>query len=159
MIFRTAELKDIQQMQIVRHLVKENTLSDPALVTDSDVAYYLTIKGKGWVCEDQRQVVGFSIVDVKDNCVWALFVNPEFAQKGIGKQLHRLMLDWYFTETATAIVLGTAPNTRAERFYSLQGWRHIGNYPNGEIKLEMTKESWLRQRDFLTLWPSSDKNY
>lgn len=146
MIFRTAKLSDIKQMQVVRHLVKENTLSDPNLVPDKDVAFYISEKGKGWVCEVGGQVVGFSIVDLKERSVWALFVDPEFAEKGIGKELHRLMIDWYFEQTTEKVVLGTSPNTRAERFYNFQGWKPAGSYTNGEIKFEMHYEDWLRVR-------------
>ena len=84
MIFREATVQDIAQIQIVRHLVKENTLSDPALVPDNDVAFYLTEKGKGWVAEDSGKIIGFSIVDLLGNSVWALFVDPEFAENGVG---------------------------------------------------------------------------
>ncbi|ATP59109.1 GNAT family N-acetyltransferase [Pedobacter ginsengisoli] len=146
MIFRTARLSDIKQMQVVRHLVKENTLSDPNLVPDKDVAFYISEKGKGWVCEVDGQVVGFSIIDLKERSVWALFVDPEFEEKGIGKELHRLMIDWYFEQTTEKVVLGTSPNTRAERFYNLQGWTPVGSYANGEIKFEMHYEDWLRVR-------------
>ncbi|ETZ19239.1 GNAT family N-acetyltransferase [Pedobacter sp. V48] len=142
MNFREAELADIAQMQVVRHLVKENTLSDPNLVPDKDVAYYITVKGKGWVAESEGKVVGFAIVDLEDKSVWALFVDPVHAEKGIGKELHRLMMDWYFSQTNDAIVLGTAPNTRAEKFYTLQGWKEIGSYSNGETKFEMKFEVW-----------------
>lgn len=136
-VFRTATLKDIQQMQVVRHLVKENTLSNPDLVPDSDVAYYITEKGRGWVCEVEGKIVGFSIVDLKENSVWALFVDPDFAERGFGKELHRLMVDWYFEQTDVTLVLGTAPNTRAEKFYELQGWNKVGSYANGETKFEL----------------------
>ncbi len=142
MFFRTAELSDIGQLQIVRHLVKENTLSDPALVTDRDVACYISEKGKGWICEVDGQVVGFAIIDLLGKSVWALFVNPEFAEKGIGKELHRLMIDWYFQQTKEKVVLGTAANTRAEQFYKLQGWIPVGTYPNGEIKFELSYDKW-----------------
>lgn len=148
MIFRTAELSDIKQMQIVRHLVKENTLSNPDLVPDKDVAYYITEKGKGWICEVDGQVVGFSIVDLEEKSVWALFVDPDFAEKGIGKELHRLMLNWYFRQTTDTVVLGTAPNTRAERFYSLQGWRSVGSYTNGETKFELSYTDWTNKGNF-----------
>ncbi|MBG6234315.1 GNAT superfamily N-acetyltransferase [Pedobacter sp. CAN_A7] len=141
-IFRAAEFSDIKQMQVVRHLVKENMLSSPDLVTDEDVAFYLNEKGKGWVCEVNGNVVGFSIIDLRDKSVWALFVNPEFAEKGIGKELHRQMINWYFEQTKNNVVLGTSKNTRAERFYQLQGWTSVGSYPNGEIKLEMSYHSW-----------------
>lgn len=129
-------------MQVVRHLVKENTLSNPDLVPDKDVAYYLSEKGKGWVCEVEGRVVGFSIIDLLERSVWALFVDPDFAEKGIGKELHKLMLDWYFQQTKDKVVLGTAPNTRAERFYTLQGWTQIGSYSNGELKFEMSYTDW-----------------
>ena len=43
--FREASINDISQMQVVRHLVKENTLSDPALVTDKDCKEFITLRG------------------------------------------------------------------------------------------------------------------
>lgn len=142
MRFREAQLDDIAQIQVVRHLVKENTLSDPGLVHDEDVAYYIAQKGKGWVCEVDGKIVGFSIVDLKENSIWALFVDPEYEGRGIGKQLHKLMMDWYFSQTKTKVSLGTAPRTRAEEFYKRQGWTSVGNYSNGEVKFEMNFEDW-----------------
>lgn len=143
MIFRIAAHSDIRQMQIVRHLVKENTLSNPDLVPDEDVASYISMRGKGWVCEVNGQVIGFSIIDLLEKSVWALFVDPDFAEKGVGKELHRLMLDWYFQQTKDKVVLGTAPHTRAARFYTLQGWTQVGNYPNGELKFELSYSDWM----------------
>jgi hypothetical protein len=43
MIFREAEINDIPQIQVVRHAVKENVLSNPALVTDDDCREFLII--------------------------------------------------------------------------------------------------------------------
>lgn len=145
MNFREATTADIQQIQVVRHLVKENTLSNPALVPDNDVEHYITEKGKGWVCEMDGQIVGFSIADLEGNSIWALFVDPEFDNRGIGKELHRLMMDWYFSKTQDKVVLGTAPKTRAEGFYKRQGWTAVGNYANGEVKFEMEFSDWKKQ--------------
>lgn len=146
MIYRNAVLEDIGQIQVVRHLVKENTLSNPDLVPDKDVAFYITEKGKGWVCEINAKIVGFAIVDVKEHSIWALFVDPDFAGHGIGKELHRLMIDWYFEQTQELLVLGTAPYTRAELFYEMQGWKSVGNYSNGEVKFELTYERWQEKK-------------
>jgi hypothetical protein len=66
MAFREATLQDIPQMQIVRHAVKENVLSDPGLVTDEDCANFLINRGKGWVCESDRKIIGFAIADLVD---------------------------------------------------------------------------------------------
>ena len=70
MIFREAQLGDIKQIQFVRNAVQENKLSNPALVTDEDVAEYIANRGKGWVCVVRSEVVGFSIVDLIDNNIW-----------------------------------------------------------------------------------------
>jgi len=142
MIFREAQISDIKQIQVVRHLVKENTLSDPALVTDKDCEEFITQRGKGWICEINGTVIGFSIVDLKENNVWALFLDPAHEAKGIGKELHRLMIDWYFTQTTKTIWLGTAPDTRAEEFYKRQGWKRTGEVNKGEVKFEMSTEDW-----------------
>ena len=86
MIFREVNIADIPQIQIVRNAVAENKLSDPALISDADYNNYLLERGKGWVCETDKKVVGFAIADLQENNIWALFVTPDFAEKGIGKK-------------------------------------------------------------------------
>ncbi len=142
MLFREAGVTDIPQIQVVRNSVKENTLSNPTLVTDKDCENYLLHRGKGWVCEIDDRIVGFAIVDLLDHNVWALFVQPGFDKKGIGKKLHDDMLDWYFSQTDSTIWLSTAPNTRAEKFYRKAGWKEVGMYGKGEVKFEMSKADW-----------------
>ncbi len=104
-------------MQVVRNAVKENTLSNPALVADADYEEYLLNRGKGSVCVAENTVVGFSIVDAIDKNIWALFVHPNYEGKGIGKILHNTMVDWYFKQTKENVWLSTAQGTRAENFY------------------------------------------
>jgi len=143
MKIREAELKDIAQIQVVRNLVKENRLSDPGLIPDSDVVDYMTRRGKGWVCEINDEVVGFAIADLVDNNIWALFIHPEFERIGIGKKLHDEMMNWYFSKTEKTVWLGTSPGTRAELFYRKAGWKEVGLHGKGEIKFEMTKNEWM----------------
>jgi len=142
MIFREATTTDIPQIQLVRNSVKENVLSDPALVTDKDCEDYLLGRGKGWVCEIEGEVVGFAIADLIDHNVWALFVKPGFDKKGIGKKLHDDMLDWYFAQTDWTIWRGTAPGTRAEGQDRKTFWSEDGIHGKGEIKFEMTASNW-----------------
>jgi GNAT superfamily N-acetyltransferase len=143
MIIREAKVEDIAQIQIVRHSVKENILSNPDLVTDEDCVNYITNRGKGWVCEINKEIIGFAIVDLIDHNIWALFLNPNFEKQGIGKKLHDIMLDWYFSKTKIKVWLGTDFNTRAEKFYRSAGWQAVGENGKNEIKFEMTYESWL----------------
>jgi len=142
MKIREAELKDIPQIQIVRNSVKENTISDPSLVTDQDCKNFLFNRGKGWVCEDSDRIVGFGIVDMKEKSIWALFVHPEFENRGIGRKLHDTMLNWYFAKTNEKIWLSTSPDTRAEIFYRKSGWTENGVHGKNEIKFEMTYNHW-----------------
>jgi len=146
MQFREATPKDIPQIQIVRHSVKENTLSNPNLVTDQDCLEFLTQRGKGWVCECEGQIVGFAIADLKENNIWALFIDPKFEKKCIGSKLQHIMLDWYFSQGKTYVWLGTSPNTRAETFYRKTGWIENGKNGPNEIKFEMYREQYLKNQ-------------
>jgi len=142
MTIREAFITDIPQIQIVRNSVKENMLSDPALVPDSDVEDYMFRRGKGWVAEDNGVIVGFAIADLQDHNIWALFLHPDHEGKGIGKQLHKTMMDWCFSQTNETIWLSTGFNTRADKFYRMQGWRKVGLYGTKETKFEMSFEDW-----------------
>ena len=143
MIYREAVNEDIPGIQLVRNAVQENRLSDPSLVPDEDVKDYINNRGKGWVCEIDGRIVGFSIVSVVDKNVWALFIQPGFDKQGIGKKLHELMMNWYFSQTSETIWLGTAPGTRAEQFYHKAGWKAAGMHGK-EVKFEMTAGEWAK---------------
>jgi GNAT superfamily N-acetyltransferase len=147
MIFREATILDITQIQLVRNSVKENRLSNAALISDKDCENYLTVRGKGWVCDINNTVVGFSIVDLHAHNVWALFIHPDYERLGLGKKLQSLMLDWYFNQTKEKIWLSTAPDSIAEKFYRKAGWKEVGVYGKGEIKFEITAAEWNAKRE------------
>jgi GNAT superfamily N-acetyltransferase len=146
MHIREAKMEDIPQIQVVRNSVKENMLSNPNLVTDADCETYMFSQGKGWICEVERQIVGFAIADLKEHNIWALFLHPEFEKKGIGRILHDTMLDWYFSQTTETVWLGTGFHTRAEQFYRKAGWTEVGLHGKDEIKFEMTFADWFKIR-------------
>lgn len=142
MTLREATLEDIPQMQVIRNSVIENTLSDPGLITDADYVEFLTQRGKGWIVAADGEIGGFSIVDLQGHNVWALFIKPGHESKGYGRQLHDVMLNWYFAQTSNVIWLSTDKNTRAELFYRKAGWQEAGQVGQGETRFEMTKERW-----------------
>ena len=142
MNFREATIQDIPQMHTIRIAVKENILPDPSMIKEEDYANFLTVRGKGWVCEIENEIVGFAIIDLKEKNIWALFVHPVHERKGVGKRLQQIMLDWYFENNDETVWLGTSPGTRAESFYRRSGWRDVGRRANGEIKFEMAKKEW-----------------
>ena len=149
MIFREAKLSDINEITSVRFSVRENVLNTPGLVTADDYKKYLTVDGKGWVCETAEAIAGFAVIGLVQHHIWALFVRPEQEHKGIGKKLHNIMLDWYFSQTKEKVWLATAPDTRAEMFYTKSGWSAVGMVNKGEVKFEMTFDDWntIRLKD------------
>ncbi|WP_305011447.1 GNAT family N-acetyltransferase [Hymenobacter mellowenesis] len=123
----------------IRLAVRENVLNNPALVTYADYVEYLTRRGRGWVGEEAGRIVGFAIADLTGHSIWALFVHPDFDQRGIGRALHDAMLSWYFGQTSEPLWLSTAPGTRAEGFYRRAGWCETGRTASGEVRFELTK--------------------
>lgn len=142
MIYREATTADIPEIMRVRFSVKENVLSNPSLVTDADCEDYINRRGKGWVCEIENRIVAFAIADLHDHNIWALFVEPGYDGRGIGKRLHDDMLDWYFSQANHRVWLSTSPGTRAEQFYRKAGWTQTGITKSGEIKFEMSADEW-----------------
>jgi GNAT superfamily N-acetyltransferase len=131
--FREARLADIPALREIRSAVSENVLSDPERIPAKMIEEYLTTLGKGWVCELEDRVVGFSFAASKSRSIWALFVRPGFEGRGIGKKLLILASDWLFDNGAREVMLSTAPNTRADRFYQAQGWSRGHLLESGEI--------------------------
>lgn len=144
MKFRAAKIEDIEQLHVVRNAVTENALSNPDLISHGDYVSFLTVRGKGWVCEVAQEIVGFAIADLQDNNIWALFILPAFEGRGIGRRLQELMLTWYFTQGREEVWLGTAPASRAAEFYRKSGWRETGKNGSKEIRFEMTHEEWIK---------------
>ena len=61
--------------------MEENTLGDPALVTDDNCEEYLFSRGKGWVCLTGDVVVGFSIVDIKGKKYLGLVCTTDYEKR------------------------------------------------------------------------------
>jgi|GEM_PF-3975221 len=78
-------------------------LSNPALVSDQDCHDFMFQRGKGWVCEIGSDIVGFAIADLVEHNIWALFIHPDYENKGIGRSLHNTMLDWYFAQNQESL--------------------------------------------------------
>lgn len=146
MIFREAIETDIDQMHALRLSVRENVLITHSLVTHDHYIKYLFTDGKGWVCETDDRIAGFGIVNLKGKNIWGLFVAPEFENRGIGSELQKIMLNWYFDQSKETISLSTAQHTRAEKFYTATGWKRCGILSNGEVQFEMSFDRWSLNR-------------
>jgi len=122
-IFRQARSADIPAMSSIRLSVPENVLSDPSRVTTEMYEEYLDASGRGWVAEVEGVIVAFCYADRNKGSIWALFVSPSHEGRGCAKALLDLAVNWLFELGHRVARLSTTANTRADRFYELQGWR------------------------------------
>lgn len=120
--FRQANSFDIPAMSKIRLAVRENALSNPDRITTQMYEDYLQLLGRGWVAEIDGEVVGFSCADKTNSSIWALFISPSHEGKGLAKRLLNLATGWLFEQRKTLVRLSTGADTRADRFYDLQGW-------------------------------------
>lgn len=139
MVFREAKVADIPALSEIRLSVTENVLSDPRKVTPEMYAAYLSVLGKGWLCEVDGEVVGFTVASLRDASIWALFVKPGYEGRGIGTRLLKLATGWLFDMGASSISLSTDANTRADRVYESQGWKRGEIKSDGEVSYRLDK--------------------
>jgi GNAT superfamily N-acetyltransferase len=144
--FRVAVEQDIPEMHRVRLSVRENVLRDASRVQPEYYLQKLNEHGNGWACEVAGRIVGIVIADFTRSSIWALFIEPTYEGRGVGRCLHETAFDWLFDSGATTVSLSTEPNSRAERFYRHANWRYAGQQPNGEARYEMIRERWLTTR-------------
>ena len=121
--FRLASVHDIPAMSRIRLSVLENRLRDPTRITPQMYADFLEKDGRGWVALVDDEIVAFSYANRIDGSIWALFVDPRFEGRGLGKQLLSLATDWLFALGFRQVTLSTGPHTRAAQFYTRLGWQ------------------------------------
>jgi GNAT superfamily N-acetyltransferase len=143
-MMRQAVRADIPAMRRVRMSVTENRLTS-SVVTDADYLSAIEVHGRGWVVEEQGEVVAFAVGCATDGNIWALFVHPGYEGRGYGRQLHDAVVTWLHSQGLRRLWLTTSPGTRAQRFYELAGWQHTGDTGNAEMRFELTGPA-LQQR-------------
>ena len=134
---RRAVRSDVARIMEIRHSVRENRLSNPNLVTAEDCAEFIE-RSEIWVWEQEGAVQGFAAGDIRDGWIWALFVAPEYEGRGIGRALLSMACETLRNAGYTVANLCTAAGTRAERFYSENGWT-VAN-KNGRDELLFYKQ-------------------
>jgi len=130
-------------MHRVRLAVRENTLSDPNRITESDYLAALDELGRTWVVEAAGEIAAFA-TGYKSGSIWALFVHPDHEGRSYGTALHSTVVAWLWSLGHERIWLATAAGTRAERFYLSQGWQSCGTVPGGDIRLELGRALTIR---------------
>ena len=136
MAIRQARPSDAAAMHRVRMSVRENALVSIQL-SERDYVVAIEETGRGWVVEQQGNIVAFAIGNALDGSIWALFVEPGHDRNGYGRRLHDAMVAWLWQQGHEKLWLTTEPGTRAERFYRKAGWQQVGVTSRGELRFEL----------------------
>jgi GNAT superfamily N-acetyltransferase len=128
---RPATRADLPRIYEVRHGTAENRLSNPALITEAEVIWYLE-EAIFLVSEDETTVQGFTCVNHQTGYVWALFVIDEAQGRGHGTALLNAATERLRQAGHRQAVLSTGRGTKAEEFYRSKGWQPMGVNVNDE---------------------------
>jgi GNAT superfamily N-acetyltransferase len=128
---RPATPADLPRIHEVRHGTAENRLTNPAAVTDDEVAWYME-QAIFLVSEDQGGVQGFACANHQTGYIWALFVIDGKHGRGHGTALLQAALSGLRDAGHRQAVLTTGRGTRAESFYRARGWVCTGVNLHGE---------------------------
>lgn len=129
---RPATRADLPRIHQVRHGTAENQLTNPALVTDAEVAWYLD-KAIFLASEAERGVQGFICANHQTGYVWALFVINKAQGRGHGTTLLDAGVARLRQAGHRQAFLSTGRGTNAEAFYRSKGWQSTGVNMNGEL--------------------------
>jgi GNAT superfamily N-acetyltransferase len=135
-LLRQAVAPDIPGIQRVRASVRENRLVS-TVIADEDVRVAIERDGRGWVVEQQGEIVAFAIGNASTGNIWALFVDPHHERRGHGRRLHDTMLAWLWAQGLDSLWLTTEAGSRAQGFYDAAGWTMTGRTARGELRYEM----------------------
>lgn len=139
---RLATENDIEVIFDIRTSVKENHLSKQQLtelgITEPVILSLIQNTSTVWLAEVQHQVCGFSIVDLTEGSIFAIFVHPDFEAKGVGTALLKKAEDLLFN-SCQEICLETDQKSRAFEFYLRQGWCVSEYFDNGDVRMLKTR--------------------
>ena len=134
---RPATQADLPRIHEVRHGTAENRLSNPALVTDAEVDWYMA-EAIFLVSEDESGVQGFTCVNHQTGYVWALFVIDGAQGRGHGTALLNAAMIRLRQAGHRQAFLTTGRGTTAEKFYLSKSWKPMGVNISGETVFRLS---------------------
>jgi GNAT superfamily N-acetyltransferase len=95
-------------MHRVRLAVRENVLSNPNPISESDYLAALEVRVRTWVVEVAGDITAFA-TGYKNGSIWALFVHPDHEGRGYENTVHSAVATWLWSLGHKRIRLTTGP--------------------------------------------------
>jgi GNAT superfamily N-acetyltransferase len=136
-MIRKATPSDRPRISDIRFAVRENRPSSAAVVAViAELIDWLLDNSTVWVWEEDGTIQGFSAADPRDGSICALFVDPSYERRGIGRALLPFACEVLKESGHATAILTTEAGTRAERFYRTDGWTEVGRKEDGQIMFQ-----------------------
>ena len=140
-LIRTATPDDVDTLCAIRTAVVQNHLSLEQMadlgITPQVLSDTLRAAPCGWIAEVDGQAAGFSMVDLDEGEVFAMFVLPSHEKLGLGRQLMAVAEAALFARHDTLyLVTDGRDEIRANGFYQRLGWSVVGPFDRGEVGQE-----------------------
>ena len=131
--FREMTADDLPAVLELRFSTIENAITAEELaqdygITPESLAEAMETDVRGWLCEANGKVVGFSMGDRSNGEVQVVAVLPGYERLGVGKGVLKRVQDWLYASGHEEIWLcaNPDPDIRATGFYRKLGWRKTG---------------------------------
>ena len=128
-VIREIVENDVPSLFRVRVATRENAMSLDELegvgVTEDSIRAAIKGTHRGWLCEENGEIVGFAMGDYHGSEMTVIALLPTYENRGIGAQLLSRVESWLRSEGCKEVWLTTDidPCLRAYGFYLDQGWK------------------------------------
>ncbi|MCD9085737.1 GNAT family N-acetyltransferase [Stenotrophomonas sp. SY1] len=143
---RPANASDVEALFDIRTSVTQNHLSREQMAQmgiDAETLTAMLSAGPcAWLAEVEGLPVAFSMIDLDDACLFAVFVRPGHEGRGLGSAVLAPAEAALFAQHAR-IWLSTdgREEIRANGFYRRHGWQVVAQLQDGDVRYEKAHPS------------------
>lgn len=143
-LIRVATQDDIDTLFAIRTSVVQNHLSREQMthlgITPQVLADSIREAPCAWVAEVDGQPAAFSMVDLGEGEVFAMFVLPAYENRGLGRQLMAVAEAALFERHDKLFLITDGRNEiRANGFYQRLGWCVVASVDGDDVRYEKSR--------------------
>lgn len=143
-LIRAATQDDVESLFTLRTSVVQNHLSVEQMavlgITPQVLADSIHHAPCAWIAEVDGQPAAFSMIDLAEGEVFAMFVSPAYKNLGLGRQLMAVAEAALFEHHETLfLVTDGRDEIRANGFYQRLGWTVVGSVEGDDVRYEKSR--------------------